>query len=198
MIGNRLYNPLFWGTSPEAYRRFARLAVASAESGWLLDGGCGTLLLTGEAYCAAPNRPVVAVDQSLGMLRHARDRLRAIAGEPPGHILLLQADLLDLPFAADRFTSILSMGMLHLFGTLDPVLESFRRVLSADGTAFLSSLVDNGRFGDRYLRFLNRAGEVAEPRKPSELEGQVKRWFAEVDSSHIEGNMAFIRARGAA
>jgi SAM-dependent methyltransferase len=194
MIGSRLYNRIFWGTSPEAYRKFARTAVASADSGWLLDAGCGTLLLTAEAYCAAPARPVVAIDQSLGMLRAARHRLRAIAGEMPSHIVLMQADLLDLPFAADRFSSIVSMGMLHLFDSLDPVLESLRRVLQPNASAFFSSLVENGRFGDRYLRFLHRAGEVAAPRTPSELETALSKSF-DIASNYVDGNMAFVQAR---
>ncbi|HEU4885856.1 MAG TPA: class I SAM-dependent methyltransferase [Longimicrobium sp.] len=191
VIGSRLYNRLAWGTSPEDYRAFAGRAVASSASGWLLDAGCGTLLATAGAYAAAPDRPVVAVDQSLDMLRRGRERLAQAAGTPSGHVVFLQADLLDLPFRAGCFQTVLSMGMLHLFDTLEPLLASLRGCLVPDGQLYLTSLVENGRVGDRYMRFLHRAGELANPRTAAELQRVLEQALGPGGTWSVRGNMAF-------
>lgn len=114
MIGNRLYNRLLWGCSPEYCRAFARRAVASAPSGSLLDAGCGTLLFTADAYSAAPG-----------------------------------------------------------------------------GQLFVTSLVANGRFGDRYLRLLHRAGELAPPRDTAALERAFRQVLPGGFSYSVVGNMVF-------
>jgi ubiquinone/menaquinone biosynthesis C-methylase UbiE len=191
MIGSRLYNRAFWGSSPEQYREFARQAVASASSGWLLDAGCGTLLLTARAYTAAPHRPVVALDQSIGMLRRARERLLEVAAVHPDHIILLQADLLDLPFRAGCFQTVLSMGMLHLFEDPDPVLASLQRCLRPGGRMLLSSLVENQRFGDRYMHLLHRAGELARPRTTDELQRVLQHCLGPGATLSLSGNMSY-------
>lgn len=195
MIGNRLYNRILWGTSPESYRRFAEEAVTSGDGGWVLDAGCGTMVFTAEAYALVPGRPVVAVDLSLDMLRMAKKRLREATrgGEP--RVILLQADLLDLPFVQGKFETVLSMGMLHLFEDPAPLLDVLNRCLRPGGTLFLSSLVEAGRLGDHYLRFLNRAGEVATPRAVAALECLLSTSPAGPAQVCLEGNMAFVRGR---
>lgn len=191
MIGSRLYNRIFWGSAPDEYRAFARRAVASSDSGWFLDAGCGTLLLTAEAYAAASHRPVIALDKSLGMLQRARERLLEINPAASEHVVFLQGDLLDLPFKAHSFRTVLSMGMLHLFDAAVPLVRSLDRLVEPGGQLFLSSLVTTGRFGDRYMRFLHRAGEIAAPRTADAL----KRTLLDTLGPHITwsvvGNMSY-------
>jgi SAM-dependent methyltransferase len=191
VIGSRLYNRLAWGNSPGDYRAFARRAVQSSGSGWLLDAGCGTLLATADAYAAAPGRPVIAVDQSLDMLRRGRERLTHAAGTACGHVVFLQADLLDLPFRVSRFRTVLSMGMLHLFDALEPLLASLHGCLVPEGQLYLTSLVENGRVGDRYMRFLHRAGELANPRTTAELQRLLAQALGPGGTWSVRGNMAF-------
>jgi SAM-dependent methyltransferase len=198
MIGSRLYNRVAWGASPADYRRFARQAVQSAPGGWFLDAGCGTLLLTSEAYLAAPDRPIVVVDQSLGMLQRARERVLGGGRKLPSHIVFLQADLLDLPFQADSFRTVMSMGMLHLFPDAASVASALHSLVRPDGSLFLTSLVANGRLGDRYLRFLHRHGEVAAPRTALALETLLRGVLPSSLAYSVTGNMAYAVAGSAA
>lgn len=191
MIGSRLYNRVAWGTSPADYRRFARRAVQSAPGGWFLDAGCGTLLLTADAYLAAPTRPIVVLDQSLGMLKRARERMLGGGKRLPPHIVFLQADLLDLPFRPGSFRTVMSMGMLHLFADVAPLAARLESLLLPDGGLFLTSLVENGRLGDRYLRLLHRRGEVAAPRAAAALEALLRGAVRRPLAYSVTGNMAY-------
>ncbi len=191
MIGSRLYNRVAWGSSPAHYRRFARRAVESAPGGWFLDAGCGTLLLTADAYLAAPGRPIVVLDQSLGMLKRARERLLGGGKRLPPHVVFLQADLLDLPFRPGAFRTVMSMGMLHLFADVAPLAADLESMLLPDGALFLTSLVENGRLGDRYLRLLHRQGEVAAPRTAAALETQLRGSIRRTLEYSVTGNMAY-------
>ena len=91
LIGNGLYNRVAWGTSPASYASFAERAVRHGQ-GPVLDAGCGTLVSTAAAH-ARSGRPTVLVDLSADMLRAGRERLLALAGGAPRHVVLLQADL---------------------------------------------------------------------------------------------------------
>src|SRR6185503_1597512 len=84
-VSTRLYNFVMWGASPRDYVQFARQAIDSSSDGVLLDAGCGSMLFTARTY-ASSNRRIVAFDQSLAMLRRARQRLRKLAGCVPEHI----------------------------------------------------------------------------------------------------------------
>jgi ubiquinone/menaquinone biosynthesis C-methylase UbiE len=103
VVSTRLYNLVMWGTSPSHYVEFASQALNSSRDGMFLDAGCGSLLFTGRIYVNS-NRQIVAFDQSLAMLRRARQRLRKLSGCVPEHIRLLQADLNDLPFLRKSFS----------------------------------------------------------------------------------------------
>ncbi|HYW13002.1 MAG TPA: class I SAM-dependent methyltransferase [Longimicrobium sp.] len=191
MIGSALYNRVAWGSSPAHYRRFARRAVESAPGGWFLDAGCGTLLLTADAYLAAPSRPIVVLDQSLGMLKRARERVLGGGKRLPPHVVFLQADLLDLPFRPGAFRTVMSMGMLHLFADVAPLVANLESLLLPDGGLFLTSLVENGRLGDRYLRLLHRQGEVAAPRTAATLKTLLRGSIRRPVTCTLTGNMAY-------
>lgn len=194
VVGSRLYNRLLWGSSPSAYASFAAQAVRSGR-GPMLDAGCGSLVFTAGIYPGA-DRPLVLMDQSLGMLEAARDRLRAVGGVFPADTVLLQADLWDMPFMAECFSSVLSMGMLHLFEDVEGVVSRLARVVTPDGALFLSSLVSQTWVGRRYLAALHRAGEVAAPRTEQQLLTTLHRAAPGQSGrieSRVEGSMAFLQ-----
>jgi SAM-dependent methyltransferase len=110
----------------------------------------------------------VLVDRSRTMLARAERRL-AWHGELPEHIRLVQADLLDLPFAPATFDSVLGLGLLHLFADLARLVAALRAQLAPGGRLFLTGLVGETRRGRRYLGALHRAGEVATPRTAVQL-----------------------------
>src|SRR5438067_10095219 len=149
VVSTRLYNAVMWGSSPLDYVAFARHAVASDNDGKFLDAGCGSMLFTARSYLESKRR-IIACDQSLAMLRRARKRLIKFAGSMPEHVLLLQADLSDLPFRPNRFQIVLCMNVLHQFEDAAALIPNLKRLLADDGHLFLTSLVANNRFvGDR-------------------------------------------------
>ena len=111
-------------------------------------------------------RKIIAFDQSLAMLRRARKRLINLSGSLPEHILLLQADLCDLPFRPAGFHTVLCMNVLHHVENVADLLPKLNRLIADDGHLYLTSLVSNNRFvGDRYIKALHRTGEFVRPRE---------------------------------
>ena len=140
---------------------------------------------------AAPHRPVIALDKSIGMLQRAQERLHEIDPAAIDHVVFLQGDLLALPFKPHSFRTVLSMGMLHLFDAAVPLVRSLDRLVEPGGHLFLSSLVTNGRFGDRYMRFLHRAGEIAAPRSADTLKHALLDTLGPHIGWSVIGNMSY-------
>lgn len=130
MVGSRAYNRLAWGTSPAHYRDFAAEALAAGD-GLFLDAGCGTASATAALYRGA-SRPLVLLDRSVDMLERAADRL-AVGGS-----LLLQADLLDLPFVPGHFVTVACFGVLHVLDDPWAALKALRDQLAPGGRIFES------------------------------------------------------------
>ena len=199
VVGSAIYNRLLWGSSPRSYSAFAQQAMRSA-SGPLLDAGSGSLVFTAEIY-ARTERPLVLVDQSIGMLEAARARLLRVAGRVPDGVVLLQGDLRDIPFRPGSFATVLCMGMLHLFEDVSGVVLELVRVAAPGGQLFLTSLVAERTIGKHYLALLHRAGEVARPRTQAQLLADL-RGMGSVSLEPIraepEGSMTFVVASNAA
>ena len=183
-----LYNFVMWGTSPSDYVQFARQALDSSRDEMFLDAGCGSLLFTARLYVDSTRR-ILAFDQSLAMLRRARERLRKLSGGVPEHIRLLQADLSALPFRQKSFRTVLCLNVLHQFADARALASGFNELLSESGNLYLTSLIANNRIiGDWYLEALYRTGEFVPPRSERELRELFDNAF------YVEkGNMAFIR-----
>ena len=191
VVGTRLYNVVMWGSSPLDYIAFARQALASCSDGRFLDAGCGSLLFTGPIYLES-NRPIIAFDQSLAMLRPARRRLINLSGSVPEHIRLLQADLNDLPFRPDSFLTVLCLNVLHQFENAAALISNLTKLLTLNGHLFLTSLVSNNRLvGDQYLNALHAMGEFVHPRSRLELKEMLDRTLSQDVSYRVKGNMAF-------
>ena len=187
-----LYNFVMWGTSPGDYVQFARQALNSSRDEMFLDAGCGSLLFTGRIYVDS-NRRILAFDQSLAMLRRARERLRKVAGCVPEHIRLLQADLSDLPFRRKSFHTVLCLNVLHQFADATALVSGFNELLSESGNLYLTSLISNNRIvGDWYLEALYRAGEFVRPRSERELRELFVNAFGQRMNYAEKGNMAFV------
>lgn len=74
---------------------------------------------------------------------------------------------------------------------MGPLAASLESLLLPDGGLYLTSLVENGRFGDRYLRLLHRRGEVAAPRTAAALEVQLRGALRRRITFSVTGNMAY-------
>jgi SAM-dependent methyltransferase len=173
LVRSRMYNRMVWSSAPDDYTEFAAAAFASAD-GPLLEVAAGSAAATAELHASA-QRPTVLVDLSRAMLQRAARRIAAAAGddadghELPPHIRLVQADLLQLSFPAHGFTTVLGLGMTHLFADLPALVEALRAQLAPGGQLHLAGLVAQTRRGRRYLKLLHRAGEVPVPRTAEEL-----------------------------
>ena len=191
VVGSGVYNRLAWRSSPREYTRFAAEALASSD-GWFLEAGCGSLVFTAAAYARA-GRPLVLMDQSLGMLQRARDRLVRSAGRVPAHVVLLQADLRALPFRPSAFRTILSLNVLHLIGDAGDLLGRLGGCLErGGGRLYATSLVRSGRaVGDRYMRLLHRTGEFAPPRDADALRRLMEETLHAPAEVRVRGSMAY-------
>jgi SAM-dependent methyltransferase len=198
LIGSHVYNRFAWGTSPADYAAFAK-AIAGFGTGPLLDAGCGTLVSTAQVH-ARSGRSTILVDLSVDMLGVARNRLLRIAGRVPENIVLLQADLRDLPFRNRAFGAVLCPGMLHLFEDVEAITRELARVAEAEAEIFASSLVAERWIGRRYLGLLHRAGEIARPRAATELLARLNSATSGL-ASPVEaktiGSMVFVKAQAA-
>jgi len=187
---NRLYNWVMWGYSVKDYTTLCENALASSSEGWVLDIACGSLAFTAKFYANYSERPVVLLDQSLKLLRKGKSRLMKRNGKVPANMVFLHADALQLPFKGEIFRTIISLNLLHCLDDVKTVLKELKRVLTADGTAALTTLVRNKRWSDSYLNMLARSGVVV-PRSP----GHLLSAFDDLDmpvKHQIKGNLAFI------
>jgi SAM-dependent methyltransferase len=188
LIGNRLYNRLVWGTSPQDYEDFATEALASAD-GPFLDAGCGTLVFTAGPY-AATSRPLTLVDDSQGMLDKAAERLGPTSAD------LRRADLFDLPFQPGGFATVACHGVLHVLAEPWKALAALRAQVAPGGTFFASMLVRDRVVGRTYLELLHHAGEVGSPRTQAELAAAARDVFGDQARVTRTGSMAWLRATG--
>ncbi|POH60197.1 class I SAM-dependent methyltransferase [Arthrobacter glacialis] len=189
VIGSRLYNRLVWGSSPATYADFAATAVNRGH-GPMLDVGCGSAVFTAAAY-SSTDRPLILVDRSLGMLARAAERLDA-RGIHSGRVAYIQADLFDLPFRPQAFSTVASFGMLHLFEDLAGTMSALKSQVSPGGSLHATSLVGESPIGRRALALLHRSGEVAAPRTEGELAAAARDVLGPTSSISREGSMAFM------
>lgn len=181
-----------WGTTPEPYARFAAEAFA-ASTGPLLEAGAGSAAATALLH-ATSTRPTVLVDRSLAMLERAASRIAAASPghELPARVRLEQADLLDLPTPASGFTTVLGLGLTHLFDDPGALVEALQAQVAPGGSLHVTGLVAETRRGRRYLELLHRAGEVAEPRTADQLHAAL----GHPAGFRIEGCMAYATIPG--
>ena len=191
VVSTRLYNFVMWGTSPSDYIDFAHQALTSSDDGIFLDAGCGSLLFTATDYVKSRRR-IIAIDESLAMLRRARQRLIKLCGHVPEHVRLVQTDLNDLPFRPNRFNSVLCLNVLHQFSDAAALISNLKQLLTDDGDLYLTSLILNKCFvGDRYLNALYTAGEFVRPRSKRELKEILDASLGPEVSYRVKGNMVF-------
>lgn len=188
---NRVYNRIVWGYSIGLYHALCLEALGSS-SGWMLDAGCGSLAFTARAYLASGDRPVVLLDQSLRLLRMARERLARAGGRVPDNMVFVHGDALRLPFRAGSFESVLSLNLLHVLDDPTRALREMRNALTGGGKTWCTTLVRSGRSGDWYLDRLAASKYLV--RRNVE---QVAAFFDAAGLEHreaITGNLAVIRA----
>lgn len=175
--------------SPDATveRKLADL-LSDAPLGEVLDIGTGTGRMA-ELFAGQAER-VVALDSNLEMLRIARAKLQHL---PAARTELVHGDFADLPFAAERFDTVLLHQVLHYAQDPAVPLAEAARVIRAAGRIAIVDFAAHDReelrerhqharlgFTDEQMsQLLERAG--FSPRDALALEGGelvVKIWLA--------------------
>lgn len=189
LVLSRAYSRSAWSCAPRDYAAFAERAILGAD-GPVLEAAAGTAAATAALH-ARSNRPTVLVDLSRAMLERAGRRLAAAAREEDpgveGRVRLLQADLRSLPCAPHGFTTVLALGVAHLFEDLSMLRNALLAQVTPGGHLHLAGLVTETRRGRRYLQLLHRAGEVATPRTAEEMHAAL----GEPGAFHLTGCMAY-------
>jgi len=88
--------------------------------------------------------------------------------------------------------------LLHIFDEIEKNAAGLSNVVRPGSRIFLSSLVSDRAISRRYLEALHRAGEIAEPRRYSDLVSSLRKSVPGLmveEQSHREGGMAFIVAK---
>ncbi|MEW6116769.1 MAG: class I SAM-dependent methyltransferase [Nitrospirota bacterium] len=190
---NRFYNRFVLGYKTSDYHSFCLDALESSSYGWVLDAGCGSLAFTAKTYAAYSERPIVCLDQSLKLLRLAKSRMMQLNGDVPANMIFLHGDALHLPFKTASFSTVISLNLLHVLEDVTKVLRELKKVVADRGTISLTTMIENDRLADTYLRMLGRAGELF-PRSARQLFAAFDALGIPVTYS-IKGNMTFISYR---
>ena len=105
-------------------------ALSAVQAGQVvLDGGCGTGLVSRLARRETPARVVLGVDLSLGSLRRAR---QASAG-----VRLAQGDLLSLPVRTGAADLVVSRGVIMTTGNPEGALRELARATRPGGSLYV-------------------------------------------------------------
>jgi ubiquinone/menaquinone biosynthesis C-methylase UbiE len=113
--------------APARAREFVR-RVAPAESGWVLDAGCGTgTLLPHLLEFCPPATRILELDYAEAMLReNTRKTTEA-------RVSCVCANARHLPFRAEAFDLVVCFGVLPHFEDLPATIEELFRVLRPSG-----------------------------------------------------------------
>lgn len=105
-------------------------AIASIRPGdVVVDGGCGTGLVSRLLRRASPARAVIGVDLSLGSLRRAQARSHGVS--------FVEGDLLRLPLRSDAVDVVVSRGVIMTTGAPERAFGELVRVLKPGGHFFV-------------------------------------------------------------
>lgn len=133
-----LMNTLITAGRHHAWRDAVARVVAAAPAGPVLDLATGTADLALAIRQASPDREVVGLDFSEGMLGQAR---RKLAARRAGGISLVAADALALPFADRTFACVTSAFLLRNLEDLLRGLAEMRRVTRPGGRVVALDIV---------------------------------------------------------
>lgn len=189
---NPIYNRVMWGYSIAKFASFTQEALTATLQGSVLDLGCGSLAFTAQTYAHYTNRPVVLLDQSLKMLKIAKSRLLKLHKTIPENISFLHADACDLPFREHSFNTVIALNLLHCIDDVKDLVADLKNIVSKGGRMYFTTLLNTGRFTDRYLKALANADKLV-PRDMNQLCAYFDELRLPIEHE-INGNMAFIHS----
>lgn len=152
----------------------------------VLDLGCGAG--TYVRLLQALGHHAVGLDYSLPSLE------RAVGVDPVGAGRYLAGEAYRVPFRAESFDLVVSIGVLQALADPERALDEMRRVLRPGGALIVEAL--NGRAAPALLR---RAREIAR-RQPARVRaydpGLVERWLSARDLDLVRRAAIYLPPRG--
>jgi len=110
----------------ETCTEITQIMLSKVKEGIVLDIPTGTGLSTFEEYVKYPEVLFVATEYSWGMLEKARKKLKELKAE---NILLVRADVGNLPFKTESFDAVLCLNGIHSFPHKEKAVSEISRVL---------------------------------------------------------------------
>ena len=114
--------------------------LSQVKEGVILDIPAGTGLFTFEEYVRHPKITFIAAEYSWGMLRQARQKVERLNAK---NILLVRADVGNLPFKNEIFDAVLCLNGIHSFPEKEKAISQMSRVLKK-GKSIRGSLILRG------------------------------------------------------
>jgi ubiquinone/menaquinone biosynthesis C-methylase UbiE len=124
----------------EGCAEVTRAMLSRIKEGIVLDIPAGTGLSTFEEYVKYPNVLFVAAEYSWGMLRKAQEKVKQLDAD---NILLVRADVGNLPFKAESFDAVLCLNGIHSFPQKEKAVFEMGRVLK-NGKRLHGSMILKG------------------------------------------------------
>ncbi|MFH1386886.1 MAG: methyltransferase domain-containing protein [bacterium] len=97
--------------------------------GTILDVPAGTGAFTFTEYAKYPKITFIAVEYSLGMLKKAAERVKKLKAK---NIILVRADVGQLPFKDNTFDAVLCLNGIHSFPEKTKAIAEMSRILKKD------------------------------------------------------------------
>ncbi|MBU1026942.1 MAG: methyltransferase domain-containing protein [Candidatus Margulisbacteria bacterium] len=107
-------------------RNIIRKMLSQIREGTVLDIPAGTGLFTFEEYLKHPNILFIAAEYSWGMLKQAHKKIKELGAK---NILLVRADVGNLPFKTACFDAVLCLNGIHSFPEKEKAITEMSRVL---------------------------------------------------------------------
>ena len=131
-VPRRICNALVWGVGDDrSYLETVLSYLPSDFDGILLDVPVGTGVFTSPIYTKYPKATIIGIDLSMSMLRKARECFKR---DGLRNVVLLKADVTNLPLRNDVVDLVLSMNGWHAFTDKQRAIAERGRVLRTQGT----------------------------------------------------------------
>jgi ubiquinone/menaquinone biosynthesis C-methylase UbiE len=142
-IPRRIINTLVWGIGDDrTYIETVLSYLPDRFNGILLDVPMGTGVFTSPIYTKYPKATIIGIDLSISMLRKARE---CFERDGLRNVVLLRADVTNLPLRNGVVDLVLSMNGWHAFTDKQRAIAEIRRVLRQQGMLVACGYVKGAR-----------------------------------------------------